>query len=74
MKVIETNGKIDDKVNLILEHPLEIEIPTNVRVIIVLPEDSETAEIESDKIEETDLEKAMAIYKKGSKKYKNSLR
>ncbi|MEB3342034.1 hypothetical protein [Okeania sp.] len=74
MKVIETYGKIDDKGNLILEHPLEINIPTNVRVMIFLPEDSERSEIETDKTEETDFEKAMAIYKKGSEKYKNALR
>ena len=70
MKAIEINGKIDDKGNLILEHPIEIETPTNVRVIILL-EDAESHKIETDK---ADFEKAMAIYKKGSEKYKNALR
>lgn len=74
MKAIEINGKIDDKGNLILEHPLEIVTPTNVRVIIFVPENSENQEIETDKTEEADFEKAMAIYKKGSEKYKNALR
>ena len=74
MKAIEINGKIDDKGNLILEHPLEIVTPTNVRVIILVPENSENQEIETDKTDEADFEKAMAIYKKGSEKYKNALR
>ena len=74
MKAIEINGKIDDKGNLILEHPVEIDAPTNVRVIILLPESSEKPEIETDKTEEADFEKAMTIYKKGSDKYKNALR
>ena len=74
MKAIETNGKIDDQGNLILEHPLEIDTPTNVRVIILLPEDSEMPQIETDKAEETDFEKAMNAYQKISEKYKNALR
>ncbi|NEQ35090.1 MAG: hypothetical protein F6K40_01700 [Okeania sp. SIO3I5] len=74
MKAIETNGKIDDQGNLILEHPLEINTPTNVRVIILLPEDSERQEIETDRTNEGNFEEAMAIYKKGSEKYKNALR
>ncbi len=41
MKAIEINGKIDNKGNLILEHLIEIDAPTNVRVIILVPEDSE---------------------------------
>ncbi|MGD1702540.1 hypothetical protein [Dapis sp. BLCC M229] len=74
MKAIEINGKIDDKGNLILEDPLEINTPTNVRVIILLPEDSEAQEIETNQTDEANFEKAMAIYKKGSEKYKNALR
>ncbi len=74
MKAIEMNGKIDNKGNLILEHPLEINAPTNVRVIILVPEDSEKPEIETNQTNEANFEKAMAIYKQGSEKYKNALR
>ncbi|NEQ75467.1 MAG: hypothetical protein F6K23_21875 [Okeania sp. SIO2C9] len=74
MKAIETNGKIDKNGNLILEHPLEIDTPTNVRVIILVPEDSEAQEIETNQTNKANFEKAMAIYKKGSEKYKNALR
>lgn len=74
MKAIETNGKIDKNGNLILEHPLQIDTPTNVRVIILVPEDSEAQEIETNQTNEANFEKAMAIYKKGSEKYKNALR
>jgi len=74
MKAIEINGKIDDKGNLILERPLEINAPTNVRVIILLPEDSERPEIETDKTDEANFEKAMNAYQKISEKYKNALR
>ncbi|NES78647.1 MAG: hypothetical protein F6K06_23995 [Okeania sp. SIO1H4] len=74
MKAIEINGKIDKNGNLILEHPLEINTPTNVRVIILMPEDSETQEIQANQTNKANFEKAMAIYKKGSEKYKNALR
>lgn len=74
MKAIETNGKIDQNGNLILDHPLEINTPKNVRVIILVPEDSETQEINNNQTNETNFEKAMAIYKEGSEKYKNALR
>ncbi|NES07295.1 MAG: hypothetical protein F6K22_33580 [Okeania sp. SIO2F4] len=74
MKAIEINGKIDDKGNLILEHPLEIDAPTNVRVIILVPEDYKMPEIETDRPNEANFEKAMNAYKKISEKYKNSLR
>ena len=73
MKAIEINGKIDKNGNLILDHPLEINTPTNVRVIILL-EDSEIQEIETDKTEEANFEKAMNAYQKISEKYKNALR
>ncbi len=74
MKAIEINGKIDDTGNLILEHPLEINTPTNVRVIILVPENSEKSEIETDKTEEANFEKVMNAYQKISEKYKNALR
>ncbi|MGB3508920.1 MAG: hypothetical protein WBA93_06710 [Microcoleaceae cyanobacterium] len=74
MKAIETNGKIDKNGNLILEHPLEIDTPTNVRVIILVPEDSESHKIEIDKADKANFEKAMNAYQKISEKYKNALR
>ncbi|NEP43660.1 MAG: hypothetical protein F6K35_32325 [Okeania sp. SIO2H7] len=74
MKAIETNGKIDKNGNLILEHPLEINTPTNVRIIILVPEDSETQEIETNQTNEVNFEKAMNAYQKISEKYKNALR
>ncbi len=74
MKAIEINGKIDDTGNLILEHPLEIDAPTNVRVIILVPEDSERSEIETDRPNKANFEKAMNAYQKISEKYKNALR
>ncbi|MGK7919241.1 MAG: AbrB/MazE/SpoVT family DNA-binding domain-containing protein [Trichodesmium sp.] len=73
MKAIETNGKIDKNGNLILDNPLEINTPTNVRVIILL-EESENQEIETDKTEEANFEKAMNAYQKISEKYRNALR
>ncbi|NEP77420.1 MAG: hypothetical protein F6K17_31650 [Okeania sp. SIO3C4] len=74
MKAIETKGKIDKNGNLILEHPLEIDTPTNVRVIILMPEDSETQEIQTNQTNEANFEKAMNAYQKISEKYKNALR
>ncbi|MGD1714997.1 hypothetical protein [Hydrocoleum sp. CS-953] len=74
MKAIEINGKIDDTGNLILEHPLEINTPTNVRVIILIPEDYETQEIEINQTNKANFEKAMNAYQKISEKYKNALR
>ena len=74
MKAIEIKGKIDDQGNLILEHPIKIDTPTNLRVIILVPEDYEAQEIEADRTNEANFEKAMSIYKKGSEKYKNALR
>ncbi|NEN91465.1 MAG: hypothetical protein F6K48_22185 [Okeania sp. SIO3H1] len=74
MKAIETNGKIDKNGNLILEHPLEIDTPTNVRIIILVPEDSETQETQTNQTNETNFEKAMNAYQKISEKYKNALR
>ncbi len=74
MKAIEINGKIDDKGNLILEHPLEVNTPKNVRVIILVPEDYEKPEIETNQTNEANFEKAMNAYKKISEKYKNALR
>lgn len=38
-RAIETTGTVDIKHQLVLDEPLQIEVPTRVRVIILLPED-----------------------------------
>lgn len=45
-KAIETTGIIDDKQHLVLDEPLPVAGPTRVRVIILLPEETEIDEAE----------------------------
>jgi hypothetical protein len=46
MKAIETSGTIDQQRHLVLDEPLPVAGPTRVRVIILLPEETEVDEKE----------------------------
>lgn len=46
VKAIETTGIINDQHQLVLDEPLPVAGPTRVRIIILLPEKTETDEME----------------------------
>jgi len=49
MKAIEVTGKIDPQGNLVLDEPIQgTTYPHQVRVIVLVPEPSEVAEIDPD--------------------------
>lgn len=46
LKAIETTGTVDDQRQLHLDEPLPVSVPGRVRVIVLIPEASETEERE----------------------------
>lgn len=53
MKAIEVTGKIDDRGNLILDEPIQgTTYPHQVRVIVLVPEDTEDIDPDDTPVEE----------------------
>ncbi|MEG4285662.1 hypothetical protein QUB68_21265 [Microcoleus sp. A006_D1] len=50
MKAIETTGKIDNRGRLLLDRPLDLANYSHVRIIVLLPEDTDI-ELDDDPIE-----------------------
>lgn len=48
MKAIEVTGTLDEKGQLILDHPIENFQPSRVRIIVLIPEVTESAETDPD--------------------------
>jgi len=72
MKAIEVTGKIDSQGNLILDQPIQgTTYPHQVRVIVLVPEQDETEEIDPD---DTPIEEIKASLRRALQEAKEGKR
>lgn len=72
MKAIEVTGKIDSQGNLILDQPIQgTTYPHQVRVIVLVPEQDETEEIDPD---DTPIEEIKASLRRSLQQAKEGKR
>lgn len=71
MKAVEVTGTLDEKGQLLLDHPIENFQPSRVRIIVLIPEVTESAEIEPD---DTPIEEVKASLRRALQEAKSGQR
>jgi hypothetical protein len=72
MKALEVTGSIDEKGQLFLDNPLDIKIPSRVRVIVLLPETVD--EIAENDPDDTSIEEIKASLRRALQEAKEGKR
>lgn len=71
MKAVEVTGTLDEKGQLLLDHPIENFQPSRVRIIVLIPEVTESAETDPD---DTPIEEVKASLRRALQQAKSGQR
>ncbi|HAX76294.1 MAG TPA: hypothetical protein DCY88_10745 [Cyanobacteria bacterium UBA11372] len=71
MKAVEVTGTLDEKGQLNLDHPIENFQPSRVRIIVLIPEITESAETDPD---DTPIEEVKASLRRALQEAKSGQR